>query len=50
MPDRCEPLNSCGNNILEAGEGCDDGNVLAGDGCSAVCKIEDGSTCNTDTA
>jgi cysteine-rich repeat protein len=30
----------CGNNILEAGEECDDGNTNNGDGCSAQCKIE----------
>lgn len=31
-----EPV--CGNGILEPGEGCDDGNVLDGDGCSASCQ------------
>lgn len=30
----------CGNGILEFGETCDDGNVAAGDGCSASCLIE----------
>jgi len=30
----------CGNNILEFGEGCDDGNTTSGDGCSNVCQIE----------
>lgn len=35
----------CGNSILEAGEACDDGNGLGGDGCSATCQIEDGWTC-----
>jgi cysteine-rich repeat protein len=30
----------CGNAILETGEGCDDGNTGAGDGCSAVCQPE----------
>lgn len=30
----------CGNGILEAGEQCDDGNFLAGDGCSIACTIE----------
>jgi hypothetical protein len=28
----------CGNNLVEAGEQCDDGNVIAGDGCSAACQ------------
>lgn len=30
----------CGNGILEPGEGCDDGNAVGGDGCSAVCDPE----------
>lgn len=30
----------CGNNATEPGETCDDGNVSAGDGCSATCKVE----------
>lgn len=30
----------CGNAVLEAGEGCDDGNVAAGDGCSELCVVE----------
>jgi cysteine-rich repeat protein len=30
----------CGNGIPEAGEACEDGNVLAGDGCSEVCQLE----------
>ena len=31
---------SCGNNIVDSGEECDDGNVVDGDGCSATCLIE----------
>jgi cysteine-rich repeat protein len=32
----------CGNGVTDggAGEECDDGNVLSGDGCSAVCRSE----------
>ncbi|MDD5102967.1 MAG: fibronectin type III domain-containing protein [Candidatus Peribacteraceae bacterium] len=30
----------CGNGIVETGEQCDDGNFLAGDGCSIACTIE----------
>ncbi|HEY4242018.1 MAG TPA: DUF4215 domain-containing protein [Kofleriaceae bacterium] len=30
----------CGNGIVEHGESCDDGNTMAGDGCSATCQIE----------
>lgn len=33
-------LDGCGDNILDAGEQCDDGNTVAGDGCSAGCQIE----------
>ncbi len=33
------PLD-CGNNKLDAGEGCDDGNNMEGDGCSANCLLE----------
>jgi fibro-slime domain-containing protein len=28
----------CGDGVLDSGELCDDGNVLAGDGCIATCK------------
>ncbi len=30
----------CGNGVKEVGEGCDDGNIVAGDGCSATCQVE----------
>ncbi|MEO7732269.1 MAG: TonB family protein [Kofleriaceae bacterium] len=30
----------CGNNSLEVGEQCDDGNTISNDGCSATCQIE----------
>ena len=35
----------CGNNILEGDEQCDDGNLINGDGCSAVCSVQPGFTC-----
>ncbi len=35
----------CGNSLLDAGEECDDGNIAAGDGCSATCLIEAGADC-----
>jgi cysteine-rich repeat protein len=35
----------CGNGILESGEHCDDGNVVAGDGCSPLCELEEGWVC-----
>ncbi|MFM7199850.1 MAG: DUF4215 domain-containing protein [Myxococcota bacterium] len=31
---------TCGNAVLDAGETCDDGNLTAGDGCSALCLAE----------
>jgi len=33
-----DPL--CGNGVLEAGEECDDGNTMAGDGCDGQCASE----------
>ena len=30
----------CGNNSVEAGETCDDGNTISNDGCSATCQLE----------
>lgn len=37
----CEPsFGTCGNNVQEAGEECDDGNLENGDGCSIICTIE----------
>jgi cysteine-rich repeat protein len=42
----------CGNEILESGEGCDDGNGVACDGCSPTCVVEfgcgDGSACGAE--
>jgi cysteine-rich repeat protein len=32
----------CGNQNVDAGEECDDGNLNNGDGCSATCQDEDG--------
>jgi len=31
---------ACGNDILDTGEACDDGNLFNGDGCSSTCTIE----------
>ncbi len=36
----------CGNNIVEVGEECDDGNSVGGDGCSATCAAEAPPVCN----
>jgi fibro-slime domain-containing protein len=35
----------CGNGKVEAGETCDDGNTVSGDGCSSTCQIETGYYC-----
>ncbi|HYD49885.1 MAG TPA: PKD domain-containing protein, partial [Terriglobales bacterium] len=35
----------CGNLALEAGEQCDDGNLLPGDCCDANCQLEDPPAC-----
>ncbi len=34
----------CGNALVDPGEACDDGNTIAGDGCSATCVSSE--TCN----
>ena len=39
----------CDNGIVEAGESCDDGNRIDGDGCSSSCTIETGYNCTTDS-
>jgi transforming growth factor-beta-induced protein len=33
-------MGMCGNGMMEEGEACDDGNMAAGDGCSATCTVE----------
>jgi cysteine-rich repeat protein/uncharacterized repeat protein (TIGR03803 family) len=33
-------LSFCGDLVLDAGEQCDDGNAVSGDGCSATCGLE----------
>ena len=35
----------CGNGIRTSLEGCDDGNLIPGDGCSSTCTVEPGYTC-----
>lgn len=34
------PPSTCGNNVFEGVEQCDDGNLDNGDGCSATCTLE----------
>jgi cysteine-rich repeat protein len=33
----------CGDNNIDPGETCDDGNLISEDGCSATCQTEDGN-------
>ncbi len=50
-PADCTPSSSpvCGNYILESGEGCDDGNLNNGDGCSSICQDETpGAVCGNE--
>jgi len=35
----------CGDGAMDGSEGCDDGNINPGDGCSAICAVETGYTC-----
>jgi cysteine-rich repeat protein len=39
------PPAQCGDGVLSGAETCDDGNVAAGDGCSATCMTESGWSC-----
>ncbi|MEZ4368726.1 MAG: kelch repeat-containing protein, partial [Kofleriaceae bacterium] len=53
LPPGCDDLNglgacrsdcvraSCGNGLLDAGEACDDGNLLPGDGCRPDCASDE---------
>ncbi len=34
------PTNGCGNGAIGGAEECDDGNLVAGDGCDATCRSE----------
>lgn len=37
----------CGNGQIDVREQCDDGNSVGGDGCSTVCRLEDGWSCES---
>jgi cysteine-rich repeat protein len=45
----CPPVPYCGDNTQDAGEQCDDGNNVDGDGCSAQCTIEIAPACGDNT-
>jgi M6 family metalloprotease-like protein len=47
--DEEEPESMCGNEVLEAGEECDDGNIQNNDGCSDTCQIEEPEPSCTDS-
>lgn len=44
-PDTAPPAPGCGNGALDSQETCDDGNKVAGDGCSESCNVEAFYTC-----
>jgi cysteine-rich repeat protein len=39
------PLAMCGDGVIGPDEACDDGNAMAGDGCSPDCNLEPGTVC-----
>lgn len=39
---------TCGDRVVEGGEGCDFGDLDPGDGCSPTCAVEPGWTCDAD--
>ncbi len=41
-------ISLCGNGIVDAGEMCDDGNRMDGDGCSSTCTVEPSYYCYGD--
>jgi cysteine-rich repeat protein len=45
----CEGPPLCGNGVRATTEGCDDGNLVNGDGCSSTCVVEGGYTCTNST-
>ena len=42
----CHRVARCGDGIVVIPELCDDGNTMAGDGCSPNCKLEPGWKCS----
>jgi cysteine-rich repeat protein len=36
----CVAIPHCGDNVVQTGEQCDDGNIVSNDGCSSTCKTE----------
>ena len=46
VSDNAFKIQFCPNGLLDAGEGCDDGNATGGDGCDTTCQVESGFTCS----
>jgi cysteine-rich repeat protein len=44
VPDVCGPI--CGDGVRVGSETCDDGNSANADGCSSICRVEDGYVCS----
>lgn len=45
----CPPEDEhCGDQVVDLGEECDDGNAFDGDGCSASCQVEPGFVCSAE--
>ena len=49
LPSATAMVDTCGNGrvVRDAGESCDDGNAMSGDGCSDACTIECGFLCSS---
>ena len=43
------PPSDCGNGVIDPPEQCDDGNNFIDDGCSNICRIDDGWQCTAPT-
>jgi cysteine-rich repeat protein len=46
----CNFVSNCGNDAVEVGEDCDDGNTVSGDGCSETCSNESSTPVDSGTA
>ncbi len=38
-------IQTCGDGLPDTGEACDDGNLIGGDGCNALCRVEACHSC-----
>ena len=44
--DSCPAASICGDGVQEGAEACDDGNTTLGDGCNAICQVDEGYECD----